>query len=143
MITKEQWVEIEKELSGFFGHAKFKLGSDEISVIREPYKEGERRLVVYLNGWIRYGWNADPTSENYNLLIEKFYQKHSRALYSGKEKKRLSKGFRKKELKEYFPGLEKRYTYFSPCWRKAKTLVNQFKKIKELELLKSEPSINF
>jgi hypothetical protein len=93
MITKEQWAEIEKTFLGWFAGTRFKLGKDEIQVAREAYKEGERRLMVYLNGQIKYKYCYGGEEDEYKALVEKFWHKETRAYYKPKEKKACEKIF--------------------------------------------------
>lgn len=131
MITKEQWTEIEKTLQGLLSRAEFKLGEDKITVERREIKEGRYELVVFFNGSIKGIWSHEPESENYQPLIEKFWRKSTRSLFkrSGKAKK-LSK--------RLFEAINKKYVVYLPFWPKAKTMVNQFKKIEGLELVEKD-----
>jgi hypothetical protein len=136
MITKEQWSEIEACLSSSFGGAKFKLGNDEISVAREHYKEGDRRLNVYLNGSIKYSHVFGEHHDEYQALVEKFWHKQTKAAFKAKDKKAYEKIYGgKKAARKAFPKLDDRIVFYFPTFKKAKTLVNQFKKIKDLEFI--------
>lgn len=130
MITKEQWSEIERNLSLVFARAEFKLGEDEITVERRRVKEGRFDLVVFFNGSIKGAWSHDPESENYQPLIEKFWRKTTRSL--------LSKASRPKLSSSLFKKLNRKIVIFMPFWTKAKTLVNHFKKIKDLEFIEQD-----
>jgi len=139
MITKEQWQDIETRLKGMFASISFQLGTDKITVQRGFVSEGRSELAVYLNGWINGKWSCKPEDKDYNPLIEKFWHRKERSFYPPKEKRIIIKGFGKKGAIKTFPNLDKKMVYYSTCWPRAKTLVNQFKKIKELELAKGEP----
>ncbi|MFA5598540.1 MAG: hypothetical protein WDA26_13340 [Pusillimonas sp.] len=107
MITKEQWSEIEKDLQACFARVEFKLGEDKILVQRCRITEDRSKLFVFLNGWIKGSWSADQKSGDYMPLVEMFWRKVAR----------------------------RSLFYYSPSWPKAKSLVNHFKKIKDLELV--------
>lgn len=139
MITKEQWSEIEKTLQGLLARAEFKLGEDKISVERRQVKEGKYELVVFFNGEIKGAWSHDPESENYQPLIEKFWKKVTRSLYSAQSINKATKGMSKKRKQEFLDRLDnKKFIHYKPCWPKAKTLVNHFKKIKDLEFIEKD-----
>lgn len=135
MITKEQWNEIENKLQSIFALKKFRLGSDEITIAREFVKEGQSKLVVYLNGTIKFSWTHRVDDEHYNPLVAKFWHCSSRAIYGKKYKAAMIKIYGKKRVKQECPELEKRYVNYSPFWPRAKTLVNHLKKIPDLELI--------
>ncbi|HAE37842.1 MAG TPA: hypothetical protein DCG57_04285 [Candidatus Riflebacteria bacterium] len=138
MITKEQWAEIEKDLAGYFGSKDFYLGKDKISVVREAYKEGDRRLVVYFNGILKWRWTHKPDEEHYNPLVEKFWRKTSRAVHDAKYKAAMTKIWGKRNVHKRCPELDRRIEWYLPVWPKAKALVGQLKKIKGLELIEPE-----
>lgn len=136
MITKEQWNEIEERLARrMFGRAIFQLGSDKISVNRQSVSESKSALVVYFNDCIKGIWSGNPASENYNPLIEKFWHKKSAPKFSPKLKSQLIKIWGKRDVRKHSPDLDERIFYWVCTWPKAKTLVNHFKKIKDLELI--------
>jgi hypothetical protein len=135
MITKEQWSEIEKTLQGLLARAEFKLGEDKISVERRQVKEGKYELVVFFNGEIKGAWSHDPESENYQPLIEKFWRKATRSLYSPKAVAEAAKRMGKRRAKDFIERHNKKIICYLPFWPKAKTLVNHFKKIKDLEFV--------
>lgn len=138
MITKEQWAEIEKDLAGYFGCKKFQLGEDKISVIRENCGEGQRKLAVYFNDIIKGVWTHKTDDKGYNPLVEKFWRKHSRSMWNAKHRASMIKLYGKKRYHKEFSYLDTKYVFYSPIWPKAKALVTQFKKIKELELVEPE-----
>lgn len=130
MITKQQWSEIEKNLTHLLSRAEFKLGEDKITVERRQIKEGRYELVIFFNGIIEGAWSHDPKSKNYQPLIEKFWRKSTRSL--------LTKASRPKLSKSLFEKLNKKIVIYLPFWPKAKNLVKHFKKIKDLEFIESD-----
>lgn len=137
MITREQWVEIEKELAYYFGCKTFRLGKDEISVIRENCGEGQRKLVVYFNGIIKGAWTHKSDDKNYNPLIEKFWRKQSRAAHDAKFKAAMIKIYGKRNVHKECPELDRKIEWYTPIWPRAKAMVTKFKKIEGLELIES------
>jgi hypothetical protein len=138
LITKEQWAEIEKDLAGYFGSKDFYLGKDKISVVREAWKEGERRLIVYFNGSLRPAWTHKQDNKNYNPLVEKFWCKKSRAKWRAKFRASMTKIYGKKRVLQECPDLGEKLIFYVPFFAKAKALVTQFKKITGLELIEPE-----
>lgn len=138
MITKEQWAEIEKDLTGYFGCKKFQLGEDSICIAREQWKEGERRLIVYFNDTLRPAWTHRQDDKNYNPLVEKFWCKKSRAKWRAKFRASMTKIYGKRRVREECPDLDEKLTFYVPYFTKAKALVTQLKKIEGLELVEPE-----
>jgi hypothetical protein len=140
VITKERWAEIEKDLRNLLARARFKLGEDEITATRRLVKEGRYEIVVYFNGEIKGAWSPDPEDKNYQPLIEKFWRKRSRSLYSSAEKAKAIKGLGKRRAEKFIReyGLDKKYVFYTPFWPKAKALINHLKKIEGLEFMEGD-----
>ena len=134
MIKPSEWQEIEKKLQGIFGSVKLKLGDDIIQLERRSVDEGRSEIIVFINGRINVGWGF-PDNDNFNPLVKVLWRARTRSLYSPKERERIIKNCGKRGVKKYFPNLHTKHTCYVAGFPKAKTLVNQFKKLKELELV--------
>ncbi len=134
MITKEQWITIKKELQGFRPIVKFSLGEDKVDIERVIFSENKTGLAVFINGSIKGSWFS-PDSAEYNPLVEILWRKRVMHRYSPSQKKKLTKGISKRQIKEWFPDLDKKTLYYDMKFNTAGTLVTQYKKIQNLKLV--------
>lgn len=134
MIDKDQWQQIEEELKGFFCSVKLKLGEHELQLTREPTGEGRQDLVVFIDGTISFGWGW-PSEKSFNPLVQQIWRKRTKAVYTAKEKAEFINIFGKREAKKRVPNLEAKHKRYEPIFLSASSLVRQFKKLKELELV--------
>lgn len=130
-ISKEQWEQIERDLTGFT-RIEFISGDLKVSVSRKRVSENKLGLVVYLNGEIDLGLISVKESEH-NDDIKKFWRRRSRAVYSAADKARIIKAFGKREAKKSF-NLDRASIWYEPVFPTTKALIRQFKKIDGLEL---------
>ena len=133
-ISKEQWVEIEKQLAGLFGSVIFKYGEFEITVTRGRVSESKTSLVVYVDDAIKGAWfiedNERPT------CISDVWRKRTRARYTTKSIKDAEKVWGKRRAKKEMPELYEKTEYHTCDFTTAKSLVRQYKKLEGLELIK-------
>ena len=133
-ITKEQWIEIEKHLAGFFGSVIFKYGEFEITVTRGRVSESKTSLVVYVDDAIKGAWFiADKERPS---CIPDVWRKRTRARYTAKSIKDAEKLWGKRGAKKEFPELYEVTEYHTCDFTTAKSLVRQYKKLEGLELIK-------
>lgn len=137
MITKEQWEDIEKELSGIYGHVEFKLDDKKLYIAKQLVSENKLSLMVYIDGSINAIWGF-PNEEKFLPLTEKVWHKKTRSLYTPTRKASIIKTWGKRAAKKDFPDLDKKMVYYNCYFEKFSVLKRQFSKIKELELIKSE-----
>ncbi len=135
MITKEQWEEIEKELTGYFGNVKFKIEDTEISINKEFIKENKLGYLVYLNGIISDAY-SNPKHKDFRPISQKVWHKKTMSYYKPREKAKLIKDWGIRKAKKMVPDLDKKIIYYVPYFEKFSVLKRQFSKIKELELVK-------
>lgn len=132
-ISKEQWLAIENHLVGSFASVKFKLGQHDVSVQRARKSESTTVLAVYIDGEIKGAWfNAKNERPD---CIELVWRKREISRYKPKEIKRLEKEIGKRRAKQYYPELHSKLQYLDCHFTTAKSVVRQFKKIKNLELM--------
>ena len=134
MITKEQWEDIEKRLSGIYGHVELKLDDKKIGIAKELIAENKLGLVVYIDGSFTLGWGM-PSSELFNPIVEQLWHKRTKSYYSSREKTSLIKIWGKREVKKHHD-LDKKQTWYEPMFNKFSVLKSQFKKIENLEVIK-------
>lgn len=131
-ITKEQWQQIEDELSGMFACVKFSYQGSEIIVKRERKNESTTLLVVYIDGEIQGKWFTRP--EDSPKVLPEVWCKRSSASYQPKFIERIEKIYGKRQAKKEYPDLHSRREWFEPFFSKSSVLCRQFKKLKGLEL---------
>jgi hypothetical protein len=137
MITKEQWDDIENELTGMFASVKFQYGEHVLNVARVRTGEAKHDLMVYIDGYIKGAWHM-PDSEGFIPVAKDVWRTRKKAVYSPQKKAKLIKDFGKKRVKEYLPDLDKIIIYYSPDFTTAKSLVRQYKKLEGLAVIKEE-----
>lgn len=133
-ITKEQWIEIEKHLAGFFGSVIFKYGEFEITVTRGRVSESKTSLVVYVDDVIKGGWYSKDNERP--SCIPDVWRKRTRARYTAKSIKDAEKIWGKRGAKKELPELYEKTEYHTCDFTTAKSLVRQYKKLEGLELIK-------
>ncbi|WP_293266765.1 hypothetical protein [Neptunomonas sp.] len=137
MITKEQWDDIENDLTGMFASVKFQYGEHEIIASRERVGEGKYDLVVYVDGYIKGAWYM-PDKEGFLPVIKDVWRTRKKAIYSPQKKAKIIKDLGKRLTKEVYLELDKTIVYYSPDFTTAKSLVRQYKKLEGLTLIQSE-----
>lgn len=133
-ISKEQWIEIEKQLAGLFGSVIFKYGEFEITVIRGRVSESKTSLVVYVDDVIKGGWYSKDNERP--SCIPDVWRKRTRARYTTKSIKDAEKVWGKRRAKKEMPELYEKTEYHTCDFTTAKSLVCQYKKLEGLELIK-------
>lgn len=133
-ITKEQWIEIEKHLAGFFGSVIFKYGEYEITVTRGRVSESKTSLVVYVDDAIKGAWFIEDKERP--SCIPDVWRKRTRAKYTAKSIKDAEKVWGKRRAKKEMPELYEKTEYHTCDFTTAKSLVRQYKKLEGLELIK-------
>lgn len=135
-ITKEQWQQIEAELSGHFVGVQFKYQGYEIGIARERKNESTTVLVVYINGEIKGRWitSKPELQEDLPKCLVEVWCKRSIASYPPKFIDRIEKIYGKRRAKKEYPDLHSRREWFEPFFSKSSVLCRQFKKLEGLEL---------
>lgn len=136
-ISKEQWAEIEAELRHDWGAAVFRYEEMQIYVVRKYVSEGRTKLAVYLDGEINFLWGFKQmgvAEERFRPVTEKLWRKRSKSLYSPQKQKSLIKEFGKREAESIFEGLYDKQIWFEPDFPKSSVLVNQYKRLRGMEL---------
>ncbi|MGR5240237.1 hypothetical protein ACPV36_05010 [Photobacterium damselae] len=137
-ITKEQWEEIERNLSGCFGHAAFLYKGHELTVTRQSVSESQTALIVYINGRYATAWGYPNLESKIPApeIVPEVWRARTKALYTTKQIKELEKGLGKRACKEM--GIYEKRHFHVPDFSKASVLVRQYKKLDGIELLEPE-----
>lgn len=134
-LSKVQCDHLKEHLSGLFCQAKFQYGEDTVTVERVRKSENQTCLAVYINGSIKGEWFTEKGRSKAPKILEKVYFGKSLSLYTAATIKRVEKQLGKRQAKKLYPELHKKKISFVPYFSASRTLVNQFKKIEELELI--------
>ncbi len=134
MISKEQWQEIEKNLTDRIFHKEtFALDGHVILVSKTFVSKNKLGFAVYVDGVIQLAQGSISRPE-FNQVTHKVWRKRQKAVYSPVKVKKLIKDIGKRRAKELFPNLEKVVTYYDPTFTSASTLLRQFKKLDGLTI---------
>ena len=68
-ISKEQWIEIENELTGTFANVVFSVGDHRVSVQRQRKSESTTVLSVYIDDYIKGEWCNKKESRPVSLYM--------------------------------------------------------------------------
>ena len=118
-MTKEDWVQVEKALSGVYGFAKIKADGRLVSFSRGLI--GKNRLVIatYIDGVFEFKWvlrEGAHLERSYLKRSEKFY-------YTAAERAKL-----KKLPKKYQSNIDKKIEQFSPFWNSGAEIRRHYQK---------------
>lgn len=86
-ITKEQWAEIEQQLSGFFGRVELLCDGYTITAKVENIAPMRQGIVVYVNGWVTGKWLDGTADEPRKFHRERKHYVWSAALRAAAAKK--------------------------------------------------------
>lgn len=134
-ISKEKWTEIEQTLKGFCFTVQFQYGEYKISIERVRASENQMVLCVYIDGEIKGGWFTGDNERP--ACIPDVWRKRTKAVYSAKFIKQVEKIYGKRKCKVEYPDLHSKQIYHDCTFNTAKSLVSQFKKLANLELLEA------
>ncbi|SFK92800.1 hypothetical protein SAMN05216302_102146 [Nitrosomonas aestuarii] len=135
-FSKEQWLDLEDELSRPFGRVKLKCDGYEITAAVERTK---MKLVVsiYINGFMKGKWLLDQDCDE----SRKFLRRVRKYLVNGKKRTELLIKSRKrgahKEMREFYQGLLDRHSFYVlPYWPNPKAFFRHIRKTcAEIELM--------
>lgn len=127
-ITREQWAEIEEELSGSYGLVG--LLCDGYKVTAEiqhvaPLKQG---IFVYVNGVIKVEWMQGKAEE-----AQKFHRETKHYLFSAKHREEAAKFAKNRHLsadarKRFAKMASERLSTWRPYWTNAKAFTRHLRK---------------
>jgi hypothetical protein len=127
-ISKEQWIEIEKQLSSMFGRVHLKADGYDVKLVVEPYKALRSAVVVYVNGWWKAEWMKGGCPE-----AEKFMQECRRWMWSAARREVAKQKLKNKRLdtflRDWYQEVAEQYTsVWSPAWTSPKSLCRHLRK---------------
>jgi len=137
-ITKEQWAEIEKQLSGLMGRVDMLCDGYKVSAQVEKNKM-TLVVTIYVDGYIRGEWLFNKNGSEIPL---KFHQEKKRFGFSAKfrallAKQAKSKYFNKDERDKAAADSKKTSSHYWPHWPNAKAFCRHIRKTcTSIELVK-------
>lgn len=127
-VTKEQWAEIEKELS--FGYGRVELKADGFDVVATIINVGKLRqgIVVYVNGVIKGEWVKGEAEE-----ARKFHREAKSFLFGAKQRQSLLKlsrirGLCAEDKKRYANNANLSVSTWYSYWTNAKSFCRHIRK---------------
>lgn len=135
-ILKEQW---DSLIFQFTHHSYFtavlKYQNHDIEIRKRAVSPEKNSFIVFIDKEIKGAW-YDPKSATFNPLVKLFWNHINHKILSTVEAEKAKKIHGKKEfekrLAKYY---ERRHDHYVPEFTSLKKLINQFKKIEELELI--------
>lgn len=128
MPTKEQWAEIEKQLSGYFGRVELRCDGYQVVASIAPVAKLRQGIVVYVDGWIKGEWIKGEAEE-----AKKFHREMKRFLYPASKreeaKKKLKSRYLHATLRNWYAGVaEGSVSTWAPYWTSAKAFTRHLRK---------------
>jgi len=139
-ISKEQWQQIENEMSGSWVNIAFSYKGYELTIQRERKNESTTCLSVYIDGLIKGAWFGQVKNlpEDAPSILAQVWATKSMAKYKPKMISHIIKIYGKRDAKKEYPDLHVRLEFVTPYFSKASVLCRQFKKLDGLELIKAD-----
>ncbi|MCG9624615.1 hypothetical protein L1D34_07150 [Vibrio mediterranei] len=138
-ISKQQWKQLERELSQSWVSVRMKYKGYDLYIARVNLSESQTALAVYVDDVINAMWGyPNREVEGKPSIVEDVWRKRSMACFKPLVVKDIEKALGKREAKKRFPKLHDRIEYYESCFPKASVLCRQFKKLEGLEWVKEE-----
>jgi hypothetical protein len=127
-ISKEQWNEIEKQLSGSWGRVELTCDGYKVSAVIERVGPLKLAVSVYVDGLIRGEW-IDGESE----IPRKFHQEKKRFVFGAKYRAALLKSskakvWNKEEREKYAADAKRTISHWWPYWTNPKSFCSHIRK---------------
>ncbi|MFZ6747447.1 hypothetical protein [Undibacterium sp. Ren11W] len=123
-ITKEQWTQVETELSGSWGHVEMLIDGFKVNLHVERVKLLKYTIMTYVNGQFCGKWMIADSEEG-----KRFFCTKSSFVLSAKHRAELIKIWGGKRCpKAKLEELNKKTTILMPHWSNVKTMRRHFEK---------------
>ncbi len=141
-LSASDWADIQSQLEGFLANVSFKYKGHKISVVREYQSESSSKLAVYIDDRIKGAWislNFGETGDVNKLkerpaVIDDVWMLKTKVRYDKKFIASAEKIWGKREAKKRYPDLHSKCQFRWPYFKKASSVVRQFKKLEGIEL---------
>lgn len=132
-ITKEQWEQVESELSGSWGHVEMMIDWFKVDLRVERVKSLKYTIMTYVNGQFCGKWMRDDSDEG-----RRFFRVSSSFVFSASHRAEVIKIYGGKRCpKAKLEEINKKYTTLMPNWSSVKSMRRHFEKNNQsLELVK-------
>lgn len=119
----EQWNGIEQALDNQLFH-EVRMVIDGYRITAMKVVTGKTRLgiLVHVDGKILGEWVLPDENGEPKEVARRFWRERRRALYPPKKRARLEKSFGKRQVREYFPNIDKVHRCWVPEWTSAHAL---------------------
>lgn len=126
-ITKEEWVEVERQLSGSFGRVVLCCNGYEITAAVESVALLRQGIVIYVNGVIRSEWIGGAKE------ARMFHREMKRYLWSARLRAEAAKKAKSRRLpadlrKIYQDRATTSVSIWAPYWTNAKAFTRHLRK---------------
>lgn len=139
-ITKEQWQQLEDEMTSFMVNVRFSYQGHELSITRCRDGESKTVLAVYIDGAIQGKWMTQikNLTEDAPQILPEVWCHKTISRYKPKDIAEIEKLYGKRRAKKAYPNLHDKLVWLSPYYSKASVLCRQFKKLRGLEVTKAD-----
>lgn len=137
-LSKEQWADIEQQLSGLFGRVTLTCDGYQVTAVVERIKTHRQGIVIYVDGYWRGEWTKGECEE-----ARKFLRATKHYLHSAAERAKLAKDANSRrfdaEFRKYLTSqAEAHFMFWSPYWTNAKDFCRHIRKTCSSIELRSE-----
>lgn len=123
-ITKEQWTQVETELSGSWGRVEMLIDGFKVSLRIERVKSLRYTIMTYVNGQWRGKWMSADSEEG-----KRFFCPKSSFVWPAKHRADVIKIYGGKRCpKAKLEELNKKVTTLVPWWNNVKSMRRHFEK---------------
>lgn len=126
-MTREEWQQVEKALSGIYGNAKLTVDGHAICFNRELISNNKLGIVTYVNGRWEAKWfssKAEYPEQRFLKREEHYSHKPKLRAELNKHKKRYGAKF----LKENGIDPDHKYVLFTPIWPNVTAIRRHYEK---------------
>ncbi len=127
-LTREQWTQIEQQLSGPFGRVELKADGYKLVLQVKGYKALRQCIVVYVDGVMKGEWFRGEATE-----AKKFCREERHWLYPAKKREEAKAKLKSRRisplLRDHYEGVaEKFVACWAPYWFAPKSLTRHLRR---------------
>lgn len=127
-LTKEQWHQIEQQLSGPFGQVELKADGYKLTLQVQGYKALRQCVVVFVDGVSKGEWYKGEAPE-----AQKFCREERRWLYPAKRRDEAKAKLKSRRLnpflRDHYKGVAERFSaIWVPFWFAPKSMTRHLRK---------------
>lgn len=127
-LTKEQWADIEQQLSGLFGRVTLTCDGYQVTAAVQPIKTHRQGIVIFVDGYFKGEWHKGECEE-----ARKFLRPTKKFLFPAAERAKFAKqaksrGFDAEFRKYLTEQAEAHFIFWSAYWTNAKDFCRHIRK---------------